>query len=106
MASLTLPTAFALYQNYPNPSNPATTIRFDLPRDAHVTIRIYNARGEEVATLMDAAEPGGYRSVIWKSTNREGNGVASGVYFYRIVAAPLSDPGRPFVEVRKMMVVK
>ncbi len=105
-SSVAIPKAFALYQNYPNPFNPSTTIRYDLPKDAHVTIRIYDALGEEVKTVRDDVEGAGYRSVVWNSVNNEGNSIASGVYFYRIEATPVSGKGTPFAEVKKMMVMK
>ena len=93
-----IPKAFALQQNYPNPFNPSTTIRYELPEAAHVTLKIWNTLGEEVATLVDRVEEAGYKSVVWRGEN-----VASGVYFYRIVATA----GRTnFTDVRKMLILK
>lgn len=105
-SEIELPTAFALYQNYPNPFNPSTTIRYDLPGDAHVSLKIYNTLGQEVSSVKDEVEPAGYRSVVWNTINDRGMGLASGVYFYRIEAAPVGTPGKPFVQVRKMMNVR
>ncbi len=101
-----LPKVFALYQNYPNPFNPSTRIKYDLPRDAHVVLKIYNAIGQEIATVKDDIENAGFKSILWNSTNGAGASVASGVYFYRIEATSIADPGKPFVDVKKMMVVK
>jgi hypothetical protein len=94
----TLPTEFALAQNYPNPFNPSTTILYQLPQAAHVTLKIYNVLGQEVATLMDGLEDAGYKSVVWNAAN-----VASGVYFYKIV---MTSGQRTFTDVRKTLVLK
>ncbi len=76
-----LPSKFALYQNYPNPFNPTTTIAYDLPKAAHVTLKIYDVLGEEVATLVDEQkDAGSYKAWF------DGSRFASGVYFYRIEA--------------------
>ena len=93
-----IPTVFALQQNYPNPFNPSTTLRYQLPREAHVTLRIWTALGQEVATLVDRVEEAGYKSVVWRAEN-----VSSGVYFYRLTATA----GRTsFTDVGKMLVLK
>jgi photosystem II stability/assembly factor-like uncharacterized protein len=82
-----LPRDFAVYENYPNPFNPETTIRFDLPEQVNVTIHVYNVLGERVNTLMDNSRmPAGYHSVTWNGTNHHGTGVASGIYFYQVHA--------------------
>ncbi len=104
--SVPMPKTFALYQNYPNPFNPSTTIRYDLPKDSRVTLRIYDALGGEVKTVKDEVEGAGYRSAVWGSVNGEGRSVASGVYFYRIEAMPIDGKGTPFVQVKKMVVLR
>jgi len=76
-----IPTVFALHQNYPNPFNPSTTIQYDLPEGAFVTLKIYNLLGAEVATLVDREETAGYKFAVWQSPN-----VASGMYVYRVTA--------------------
>jgi hypothetical protein len=89
-----IPDGFSLSQNYPNPFNPGTTIEFALPRTQHASLKIFNAMGEEVATLVDEAlAPGTYRS-SW-----DGSGVASGMYFYRLQTGN-------FVQTRKLLLVK
>lgn len=76
-----LPQRFQLYQNYPNPFNATTTIEYALPQAAHVTLKVFNLLGEEVATLVDARkEPGRYRAT-W-----DAQGLASGVYVYKLEA--------------------
>lgn len=72
----TIPAEFALHQNYPNPFNPSTTIRYDLPAETRVRIRIFDLLGQEVATLADAVEQAGSRSVTWNA-----GGSPSGIYF-------------------------
>jgi hypothetical protein len=89
-----LPRAFRLDQNYPNPFNPATTIRFALPRTEQVTLKIFDVRGREVATLVNEKMPAGEHSV-----NFNGQRLASGIYFYRLRAGE-------FVQQRKLALVK
>ena len=86
-----VPSDFVLYQNFPNPFNPATTIRYGLPRTERVTLKVYNLIGEEVVTLVnDAKKEAGYHISIWDGRNKNGNIVASGVYVYRIRAGSFS----------------
>jgi len=89
-----LPKDFAVHQNYPNPFNPVTTIRYDLPTAAKVSLKVYNVLGQEVVTLVDEVQDAGYKTVKW-----DGSAIASGLYYYRIVAGN-------FTDVRKMMLVK
>jgi len=101
-----LPKEFALHQNYPNPFNPTTTIRYDLPVDARVSLRIYNALGQEVKVLTDENESAGFKTVDWNSTNGVGNTVSSGVYFYRLETVSVNNSGKRFTEVKKMVLIK
>ncbi len=91
---------FALHQNIPNPFNPTTTIRFDVPPDGGaVTLRVFDVGGRLVRTLVDGMESPGQKSVMWNGRNENGHPVATGTYFYR-----LTGPG--FVETRKMVILK
>ena len=101
-----LPKDFALYQNYPNPFNPTTTIRYALPQDAHVNLIIYDVIGQEVKALIDEIQDAGFKTVEWNATNKTGNAIASGVYFYRLTATSVTDPSKSFVEVKKMLLLK
>jgi alpha-N-arabinofuranosidase len=76
-----LPSEFRLRQNYPNPFNGSTTIQYQLPRDDHVGIRIYNALGQLVKTLVDEHQPPGQYQVSWDGKDGGGVDVASGIYF-------------------------
>ena len=71
---------------YPNPFNPVTNLAISLPKDAEVTIEIYNILGQSVRTLTSQIYPAGKHTVQWNSQNNEGQIVASGVYFARLVS--------------------
>lgn len=80
------PGEFQLYQNYPNPFNPSTTIQYQLPKAQHVTIKIFDALGREVDTLVDSDQSVGLHTVDF-----DARGLASGVYFYQIKTPTLTD---------------
>jgi hypothetical protein len=80
------PRSFALAQNVPNPFNPATTIAYDLPEPAEVTLVIFDVAGRRVRTLVRGLQPAGRHTALWAGTDDAGRRVASGVYFYRLVA--------------------
>jgi hypothetical protein len=75
------PTAFTLEQNYPNPFNPETVVSYRLPAAGYVTLKVYNLLGQEVMTLVDEEQQPGTKSVKLNA-----NGLASGVYLYRLTA--------------------
>ena len=79
------PKDFTLSQNYPNPFNPQTTIEFTLAKREHVLLIVYDSLGKEIKTLLNAQRLAGTHKVIWDGTNNEGNKVASGSYYYRII---------------------
>lgn len=95
-----LPRAFSMSQNYPNPYNPSTTIRYALPMRSNVKIQIFNMLGQVVTDLVNNEQAAGYQSVIWNAT------VAGGIYFYRIEAVDLSDQRNRFVDTKKMILLK
>jgi flagellar hook assembly protein FlgD len=89
-----------LHQNTPNPFNPTTVIRYDVPAaGGNVTLRIYDVAGRLIRTLVDGAQTSGQKSVTWQATDDLGSRVGSGVYFYHLRA-----PG--FSETRKMVLVQ
>lgn len=73
-------------KNYPNPFNPETTILFHLPRYSHVSLKIYNIRGELVRTLVDEKLQSNTCTQVWDGLDDSGNKTASGVYIYQLVA--------------------
>ncbi|MCX6121267.1 MAG: DUF4968 domain-containing protein [Ignavibacteriales bacterium] len=78
-----LPQHYELKQNYPNPFNPSTTISFSLPSKSYVSLRIYDALGREVSTLVNEELPAGTHKKQWNAMN-----MASGIYYYRLSAVP------------------
>ena len=69
---------------YPNPFNPRTTIRYDVPAAGRATVTIYDASGARVATLLDGQVPAGSRALTWEGRNHRGEPVGSGVYFVEV----------------------
>ena len=94
-----IPTDFRLFPAYPNPFNPITSLRYDLPGQAQVTLTIYDLIGREVTQLVNTTQDAGYRSVQWDATNMNGKPVSAGVYLYQIRAGE-------FVQTRKMVLLK
>ena len=81
------PHTFALYPNVPNPFNPTTTIRYDVPSSgSDLSLRIYDVGGRLVKTLVEGTQTAGEKSVTWNGRDDAGRPVASGVYFYRLTA--------------------
>ena len=98
-----IPSTFTLHQNYPNPFNPATTIQYDLPRRAKVTLTIYDILGREEVVLINREQGPGYQSVIWNGRNERGQPVSTGVYLYRLQTGP---PTSKFTETRKLVLLR
>ncbi len=94
-----VPDRFGIVGNYPNPFNPATTIKFALERSGAVRLEIFNVLGQHVTTLADGRYEAGQHEVVWDGTDARGHEVASGVYFSR-----LSGEGRN--STHKMMLLK
>ncbi len=92
-----LPDKFILYQNYPNPFNPKTSIKYDIPygfsKDALVSLKIYDVTGREIISITEQKSPGSYTYTF------DGTNLASGVYFYKLIAGD-------YVDSRKMLLIK
>ena len=79
-----LPSEWILEQNYPNPFNPSTTIEYQLPKTANVTISIYEINGKLIKEILNRKQNEGVHRVIWDGTNQNNIRVASGIYIYTI----------------------
>jgi hypothetical protein len=86
-----VPFTFGLYQNHPNPFNPATIIEFSLARRVPIRLEIYNLLGQRVRTLIDGMRPAGSYRVNWDGTDESSTKVSSGIYFFRLEAGDFSD---------------
>ena len=95
----TIPEVFALHNNYPNPFNPVTNIRYDIPEASDVRIDIYDLVGKKVKTLVSKQHQPGRYKIQWNATNEFGSAVATGMYIYKIQA-------KDFVSVKKLLLMK
>ena len=94
-----IPTAYDLRQNHPNPFNPSTTIEYDLPKNVEVEITIFNLLGSKIRTLVDESMNAGSHRIVWDAKDNAGRTVSTGVYFYRMKAGD-------FVKVKKLLFMK
>lgn len=90
----TVPDKFYLAQNYPNPFNPETVISFAVPQNSFVSLKVYNALGAEIITLINEEIKSGYYNYKWSGQN-----LPSGIYYYKMKAGDFS-------ETRKMILIK
>ncbi len=95
------PQGFQLFQNFPNPFNPSTQIRFELMNEAIVKLVVYDIVGREIAQLVNDRKASGAHEVIF-----DGAALANGVYYYRLEVQGLAGERRRFVEVRRMTLLK
>ena len=94
-----IPYTYKLYNAYPNPFNPFTTLRYDLLEDGLVNITIYDMLGNVINQLVNEVQSSGYKSIQWNATNNRGQPVSAGVYLYKIQAGD-------FVDTKKMILLK
>ena len=94
-----LPNQFMLHPNFPNPFNPITSLRYDLPEDGLVNITIYDMMGRIVKTLVNTSQTSGYKSIRWNATNDRNEPVSAGLYLYAIQAGE-------FRQTKKMVLLK
>ena len=92
-----MPQGFELYQNFPNPFNPETTIKYKMPREGKVNITIYDSLGKKVKTLVNGNRPAGIHTVRTKLE------AVSGVYFYKI---SFNSATENFSQIKKMLLLK
>jgi len=91
--------SFPILYNYPNPFNPVTHLRYNLPEDALVNITIYDMMGRQVSTLVSSQQTAGFKSVVWNATNDKGTSVSAGLYLYTIEAGQ-------YRQTKKMVLLK
>jgi len=96
---ITIPVVTALKGNYPNPFNPSTTIAFDLAAEGHVTIDVFNIKGQKVKTVTNELMQAGRYTVVWNGDDNNGREVGSGVYFYRMTSGH-------YTKTQKMLLMK
>ena len=94
-----IPRDFSLSQNYPNPFNPETNIDYHLSQKSRVTIQVFNVLGQQVKALVDGQKEAGYYTATWNARDEYGRDVASGVYFYRLIAGD-------FTQIKKMVLLR
>jgi hypothetical protein len=99
LGPVALPTSFALGQSYPNPMVGGAMIKYALPRDVAVSLKVYNISGQLVKTLVSGTEKAGYKQVSWEGRSEQGHRVSAGVYFYRMQAGE-------FTATKKLVVVR
>jgi len=97
---VTLPIEYSSSQNYPNPFNPSTTLRYGLPSSSHISLKIFNVLGQQVADLVNTEQTAGWYETTWNAN------VSSGLYFYRINAVSTTDPNKRFTQIKKMLLLK
>ena len=95
----TKPASFPILYNYPNPFNPVTHLRYNLPEDALVNITIYDMMGRQVSTLVSSQQTAGFKSVVWNADNDKGTSVSAGLYLYTIEAGQ-------YRQTKKMVLLK
>lgn len=96
-----LPRAFRLEQNFPNPFNPSTMIRYEIRDAGFVNLTVYDVIGRNVATIVNELLPAGTHERLWDASN-----LPSGVYFYRLQASSTTDPHGSFVDIKKMLLIR
>ena len=94
-----IPSAFTLYQNFPNPFNPETTLNYDLPEDSFINITVFDILGNVVRDLVNAEQSSGYKTIRWDGTDNLRKPVPAGLYLYSITT-------KNFRKTKKMILIK
>jgi len=100
------PKKYILFNNYPNPFNPSTTIKYNLPNASSVEITIYDIIGNMIRDFTISYQTAGQHSILWNGTNRNNEQVASGIYLYHFNAVSLADKNNKFEKTAKMILMK
>lgn len=95
------PSEFRLHQNFPNPFNPTTKIRFELKEETHVRLSVYDVLGRELRELLNDRQASGIHDVLF-----DGSALPSGMYYYRLEVQGATDPGSSSILIKKMSLVK
>jgi hypothetical protein len=98
-AGTSVPGAYSLLPNYPNPFNPSTVIGYEIPQAGQVSLTIYNVLGQEMRILVDKQHEAGTYNIMWDSKDSDGQYLKSGVYFYTLKAGD-------FTDTRKMVLMR
>ena len=99
-----MPWSYSLEQNFPNPFNPSTTIRYAVSNNAKVSILLHDMTGKEISTLVSENKSAGSYDLRWNGTSSDGHKLSSGTYFYTMVVE--NENGLVHKETRKMSMVK
>jgi len=94
------PQQFILNQSYPNPFNNRTTIHYWLVKPADISFTIYNFRGQQIYTLVEASQQAGFQRIIWDGQDAQGSVVSSGTYFYRLQV------DGAYIDTKRMLFIK
>lgn len=97
--TMQIPESYELVQNFPNPFNPTTTIRYGISRSVNVKLTIYDISGSKIITLVDKQQLAGWYNLQWNSVNGKGQSVSSGIYLMRLEAGD-------FVDTKKVILMK
>ena len=98
-ANALIPNQFKVYDAYPNPFNPVTTLRYQLPEANLVSVTIYDMAGREVKNLIHQQQNQGLHTIQWNGTNNLGNTVSAGIYLYQVQSGPYN-------QINKMILLK
>ena len=93
------PQNYMLYENFPNPFNPSTTISYSLAKNSPIKLIIYNSLGQKVKTLINETQTAGFHKIQWNGDNDYGERVSSGTYFYRMTTGS-------FEKTQRMILIK
>ena len=94
------PRVFLIYPPFPNPFNPTTNIKYEIPIESNISIKVYDLLGREVFSVNEYKQAGSYEVMF------DGSNLASGIYFYSLEASPSTGSGRGYYETKKMVLIK